>query len=381
MAKMKVYELARDLGVQSNDILTVLKNKGIEVKSHMSVLDDGQVQDVKNSMKAPAKSPEEPKAQDAAASAADKKERPAAAKAPVKKKKSIIFVSNPENSKMPGKQIPRKPVHTEKKAEPPKPPVKPAAQPAKPAEVKPETPAARTEPAPKSEAAPKTAPAAETRSAQAAPKSVKSEQPATRPNNDNNNQRRDNNGPRRDGERRDGERRDRDGRQSGRDNNGSRDNNQRRDNNGPRRDGQGGNRQGGRDNNNNRDGRRSYDNNNRQGGRPGQGFGGGRFDKDKDDSRSGGRGGFAGKQSGGRGGKGSFVPGRFAMTCCVQDIQFVGFPCSYDGYKALEQRSWVKVTARVNYKFHNIYRGKGPVLSATSVVPAQKPLNDVVTFS
>ena len=36
------------------------------------------------------------------------------------------------------------------------------------------------------------------------------------------------------------------------------------------------------------------------------------------------------------------------MTCCVQDIQFVGFPCVYEGYKALEQRSWVTVTARVS---------------------------------
>mgnify|MGYP000924709729 CR=1 FL=1 len=82
-----------------------------------------------------------------------------------------------------------------------------------------------------------------------------------------------------------------------------------------------------------------------------------------------------------RAGKNSFVPGRFAMTCCVQDIQFVGFPCSYDGYKALEQRSWVRVTAKVSYKFHNIYRGKGPVLTAISVEPAEKPLNEVVTFS
>ena len=79
--------------------------------------------------------------------------------------------------------------------------------------------------------------------------------------------------------------------------------------------------------------------------------------------------------------KNSFVPGRFAMTCCVQDIQFVGFPCVYDGYKALEQRAWVVVTAKVNYKFHNIYRGKGPVLTALSVEPGQKPLSDVVTFS
>ena len=82
-----------------------------------------------------------------------------------------------------------------------------------------------------------------------------------------------------------------------------------------------------------------------------------------------------------RAGKNSFVPGRFAMTCCVQDIQFVGFPCSYDGYKALEQRSWVTVTAKVGYKFHNIYRGKGPVLTAVSVEPAEKPLEEVVTFS
>ena len=34
-----------------------------------------------------------------------------------------------------------------------------------------------------------------------------------------------------------------------------------------------------------------------------------------------------------RAGKNSFVPGRFAMTCCVQDIQFVGFPCVYDATK------------------------------------------------
>lgn len=82
-----------------------------------------------------------------------------------------------------------------------------------------------------------------------------------------------------------------------------------------------------------------------------------------------------------RAGKNSFVPGRFAMTCCVQDIQFVGFPCVYDGYKGLAQRDWIIVTAKVNYKFHNIYRGKGPVLTALKVEPGHKPLNDVVTFS
>ena len=85
-------------------------------------------------------------------------------------------------------------------------------------------------------------------------------------------------------------------------------------------------------------------------------------------------------------GKNSFVPGRFAMTCCVQDIQFVGFPCRYDEYKALRQRDWITVTARVGNKYHPIYRGQtpdsaGPVLTALSVEPGEKPAQDVVMFS
>ena len=87
-----------------------------------------------------------------------------------------------------------------------------------------------------------------------------------------------------------------------------------------------------------------------------------------------------------RAGKNSFVPGRFAMTCCVQDIQFVGFPCRYDAYKALKQRDWITVTAKVNVKFHPIYKGQtpdatGPVLTALSVEPAKAPVQDVVMFS
>ena len=112
MSKMKVYELAKEMGMESKDLLTVLKNKGIEVKSHMSVLEDGQVEDLKNSLKAPEKSAEAPKVTEKKEAVSEEH------KEPVKKKKNIIFVSNPHNSKMPGAQIPRKPVHTEKKAAP-----------------------------------------------------------------------------------------------------------------------------------------------------------------------------------------------------------------------------------------------------------------------
>ena len=82
-----------------------------------------------------------------------------------------------------------------------------------------------------------------------------------------------------------------------------------------------------------------------------------------------------------RAGKGAFVPGRFAMTCCVQDIQFVGFPCKYEKCDQLTERSWITLTAKLRMKYHPLYRGEGPVLTAVEVGPAQAPADDVVTFS
>ncbi|MDE7185230.1 MAG: translation initiation factor IF-2 N-terminal domain-containing protein, partial [Lachnospiraceae bacterium] len=120
MAKMKVYELAQEIGVKSAEILALLKNKGIEVKSHMSVLEDRQVEDVRSTLKAPAKSEEASKTTEkTTASGETKAPSKTGEGTPVKKKKSIIFVSNPHNSKMPGgAQIPRKAAHSEKKAAP-----------------------------------------------------------------------------------------------------------------------------------------------------------------------------------------------------------------------------------------------------------------------
>ena len=78
--------------------------------------------------------------------------------------------------------------------------------------------------------------------------------------------------------------------------------------------------------------------------------------------------------------KGCFVPGRFIMTCCVEDIQFMGFVCQYDGAQELEQRSWITVTAKISLRYHKLYKEMGPVLTALSIEPAEKPEQDVVTF-
>ena len=76
-----------------------------------------------------------------------------------------------------------------------------------------------------------------------------------------------------------------------------------------------------------------------------------------------------------------FAPGRFVMTCCVDDIEFCGVPCRYDQAKSLEPRSWVQVTAKITAEKHSLYKGQlGPVLTAISVEKADPASPDVATF-
>lgn len=78
---------------------------------------------------------------------------------------------------------------------------------------------------------------------------------------------------------------------------------------------------------------------------------------------------------------GLFAPGRFVMTCCVEDIEFCGIPCRYPDAKKLKSRSWVQVTAKITAEKHALYQGDiGPMLTAISVVPAEPADPDVATF-
>ena len=79
---------------------------------------------------------------------------------------------------------------------------------------------------------------------------------------------------------------------------------------------------------------------------------------------------------------GMFAPGRFVMTCCVEDIQFCGIPCRYEKSRELESRSWVMVTAKIGAEKHPLYKGDvGPVLTAIRVDKDAEPADpDVATF-
>ena len=85
MAKLRVHELAKELDVQAKDIIGYLTDKNVEVKSHMSTVEDDAVKMVRNKFDKKAAKPEA-------------KQETAEADRP-KKKSTISAVFNPQNSK------------------------------------------------------------------------------------------------------------------------------------------------------------------------------------------------------------------------------------------------------------------------------------------
>ena len=77
---------------------------------------------------------------------------------------------------------------------------------------------------------------------------------------------------------------------------------------------------------------------------------------------------------------GIHCPGRFAMVCCENDVQFLGLIAKGDHLDQYENRDWIEVTARMAVEKHKAYKGKGPVMNVLSIAPCQKPAQEVVTF-
>lgn len=79
--------------------------------------------------------------------------------------------------------------------------------------------------------------------------------------------------------------------------------------------------------------------------------------------------------------EGYFVPGRMAMTCCADDMAFLGYACEFAGAAALKQKEWVKVTATVTKEYWEDYKGEGPILHAISVEKTKAPKETVISFT
>ena len=75
-----------------------------------------------------------------------------------------------------------------------------------------------------------------------------------------------------------------------------------------------------------------------------------------------------------------FLPGRMAMTCCADDTSFLGYVCKSAYAPKLKAGEWVKIRAKVGYENLSMYRGRGPVLTAEYVEPAEE-IKELVYFN
>ena len=95
MTKMRVHELAKELGIENKELLELLKEKHVEVKNHMSSLEDSVADEIRRERgAAKAKKPAAAKAEESA-----KVEENAKTEETAPKKKNLAFVIRPQNSK------------------------------------------------------------------------------------------------------------------------------------------------------------------------------------------------------------------------------------------------------------------------------------------
>ncbi len=83
--------------------------------------------------------------------------------------------------------------------------------------------------------------------------------------------------------------------------------------------------------------------------------------------------------------KGCFIPGRHAMTCCAEDIQFIGYLCHTNHAKSstiktLKNKMWVTLTAEIRVEYNKDYGEDGPVLYAKRIEASDPPEEELVYF-
>ena len=73
-------------------------------------------------------------------------------------------------------------------------------------------------------------------------------------------------------------------------------------------------------------------------------------------------------------------PGRFAMVCCEEDIQFLGLIAEGEGLTEYKNHQWVEVTVKMSAEEREPYGGIGPVMNVLSICPAEPAAEELVSF-
>lgn len=68
-----------------------------------------------------------------------------------------------------------------------------------------------------------------------------------------------------------------------------------------------------------------------------------------------------------------FSVGNMVITCCEDDMQFLGFVCHYDGAESLQEGGYVKVRGQVRVEYAPEYEQQGPVIYLNQVIPVSPP--------
>ena len=79
--------------------------------------------------------------------------------------------------------------------------------------------------------------------------------------------------------------------------------------------------------------------------------------------------------------KNYFVPGRMAMTCCAEDMTFLGYICKSAFAPKIAEGQWVEVTAKVAFEKRMEYQGEGIVLYAEHVEVCEPLADEMVYFN
>ncbi len=99
MTKMRVHELAKELGIENKELIEILQKKNVEVKNHMSSLEDSVADEIRREHSGSKAAKPEIKTAETAAKLEEGKTESAETKDAAPKKKNLAFVIRPQNSK------------------------------------------------------------------------------------------------------------------------------------------------------------------------------------------------------------------------------------------------------------------------------------------
>ena len=95
MTKMRVHELAKELGMDNKELADILQKKNVEIKNHMSTIEDNVADEIRREVSRKG----EKKAPSAESKGGEHTEEQAERKEAAPKKKNLAFVIRPQNSR------------------------------------------------------------------------------------------------------------------------------------------------------------------------------------------------------------------------------------------------------------------------------------------